>query len=140
MASKLTFTHLANKMGIRVVIFGMKEADGILKAFNGLAGTTFTPRPKNLKARNKWLASAGLSVGKIVVDNGAAAAVQDRKSLLLVGVKKYEGGFTKGELVEIVTEKGEIIGVGKVRLSASALTEETGRSTIIIHTNDLVLL
>ncbi len=140
MASKLTFTHLANKMGIQVIIFGMKEADGILKAFHGQAGTTFTPRPRNLKARNKWLASGGVSVGKIVVDAGAAAAVQDRKSLLVVGIKKHEGDFTKGELVEIVTESGEVIGVGKVRVSASALTGETGRSTIIIHTNDLVLL
>lgn len=140
MASKLTFTHLANKMGIRVVIFGMKEADGILKAFRGETGTTFIPRPGNLKARNKWLASAGVSVGKIVVDPGAAAAVQERKSLLKVGVKHYEGGFTKGELVEIVTENGEVIGVGKVRVSASALAGEAGRSTIIIHTNDLVLL
>ncbi|MBX2952030.1 MAG: glutamate 5-kinase [Leadbetterella sp.] len=140
MASKLTFTHLANKMGIRVVIFGMKEADGILNAYNGRAGTTFIPRPKNLKARTKWLASGGVSVGKIVVDDGAAAAVRDRKSLLMVGIKEHEGGFTKGELVEIVTESGETIGVGKVRVSATALAEETGRSTIIIHTNDLVLL
>jgi len=140
MSSKLTFTHLAGKMGIKVVIFGMKEADSILKAFNGAAGTTFTPQQKNLKARNKWLASAGVSVGKIVVDEGAAAAVQDRKSLLAVGVKRYEGGFTRGELVEIITENGEVIGVGKVRISAAALAEETGRSTIIIHTNDLVLL
>lgn len=140
MSSKLTFTRLANKMGIRVVIFGMREADGILDAFHGRAGTTFTPRRGNLKARNKWLASAGVSVGKIVVDNGAAAAVRDRKSLLLVGIKNHEGGFTKGELVEIVTEEGEVIGVGKVKVSAAALAEETGRSTIIIHTNDLVLL
>lgn len=140
MSSKLTFTHLANKMGIRVVIFGMKEENGILQAFNGNAGTTFSPREKNIKARNKWLASGGVSVGKIVVDEGAAAAVRDRKSLLLVGVRTYEGGFTKGELVEIVTEEGEIIGVGKVRVSASELAEEPGRSTLIIHTNDLVLL
>ncbi len=140
MSSKLTFTHLASKMGIRVVIFGMKGSDGILQAFNGRAGTTFTPREKNLKARNKWLASGGVSVGKIVVDDGAAAAIQDRRSLLMVGIRRYEGGFTKGELVEIVKESGEVIGVGRVRVSSSALAEEAGRSTIIIHTNDLVLL
>ncbi len=139
MASKLTFTHLANKMGIRVVIFGMKEADGILKAFKGAGGTTFRPRPRSLPARNKWLASGGISVGKIIIDGGAGAAVQNRKSLLKVGIKAHEGGFTKGELVEIVTEEGEIIGIGKARVSASALPE-AGRSTIVVHTNDLVLL
>ena len=32
MASKLTFTKLATRMGIKVIIFGMKETDGILKA------------------------------------------------------------------------------------------------------------
>ena len=140
MASKLTFTRLANKMGIRVVIFGMKEDDGILKAFNGLSGTSFAPRATSLRARNKWLASGGVSVGKLIIDAGAVAAVHDRKSLLHVGIKRHEGGFTKGELVEILTENGEVIGVGKVRVSASDLAAKTGRSTVIVHTNDQVLL
>jgi glutamate 5-kinase len=54
MASKLTFTKLATRMGIRVIIFGMNQPEGLLKALNGESGTTFLPQSANLSARNKW--------------------------------------------------------------------------------------
>lgn len=141
MSSKLTFTHLANKMGIKVVIFGMKEPEGLLKAYKGESGTTFSPKEKALKAKNKWLASGGVSVGKIIVDQGAATALQSRKSLLIVGVKSFDGDFAKGEIVEISTEANEIIAVGKTRLSSQELSSSSNeKNTIIIHTDDLTLI
>ncbi len=139
MASKLTFTHLANKMGIEVVIFGMKETDGILKAFRGESGTTFRAYPTKINARNKWLASSGISVGKVSIDKGAEDALKARKSLLHVGIKNYTGEFTKGELVEIQNEAGETIGVGKVRISSVDIPNSAGKNTLIIHADDLVV-
>lgn len=82
MASKLTFTHLANKMGIKVIIFGMKHTDGILNAINEKSGTTFLPQDANLSAKNKWIASGAISVGSVMLDNGACKALLARKSLL----------------------------------------------------------
>lgn len=139
MSSKLTFTHLANKMGIKVIIFGMQIENGILKALKGETGTTFKPVESNLNAKNKWLASAGLAVGRVVVDAGAAEAILKRKSLLSVGVKHYFGEFTKGEIVEITTEDNSLIGVGKTRVSYTE-TGKINKSTIIIHTDELVLM
>ena len=141
MSSKLTFTHLANKMGIKVVIFGMKEENGILKAYNGESGTAFSPRTKSLNAKTKWLASGGVSVGRITVDTGAVKALLERRSLLAVGVIKIEGDFAKGELIEVATESGEIIGVGKSKVSSTVFTDESrSKNTVIIHADDLVLL
>lgn len=139
MASKLTFTHLATKMGIEVCIFGMKEEDGLLRALEGTTGTTFKAQPSRLKARNKWLASAGISVGALTLDEGAIDAVRARKSLLAVGILKHEGEFTKGELVEVRSAQGEMVGIGKVRLSSTDLKTSVEKSTVIIHTDDLVI-
>lgn len=141
MSSKLTFTHLANKMGIKVVIFGMKEENGILKAYSGESGTSFSPKTNTLKAKTKWLASGGVSVGRLTVDAGAVNALLERRSLLAVGVKKHEGDFSKGELIEVISEEGDIIGVGKSKVSSSIFSDETrSKNTVIIHADDLVIL
>jgi glutamate 5-kinase len=141
MSSKLTFTHLANKMGIKVVIFGMKEENGILKAYHGDSGTAFSPKIKSYNAKTKWLASAGISVGRITVDTGAEKALIDRRSLLAVGVKKHEGDFKIGELIEVLNESGEVIGVGKSRVPSQIFSEASrSKNILIIHADDLVML
>lgn len=102
MTSKLTFAKRAVSMGINVCIFGMQEPDGLLRAVDGKAGTVFQARNVSVSARNRWLASGGLSAGYIRVDEGAAKALQKRKSLLAVGVTGHSGDFAAGEIVEIV--------------------------------------
>jgi glutamate 5-kinase len=141
MASKLTFTHLATKMGIRVVIFGMRASDGILKALQQQAGSTFWPHKVKLSAKEKWLASGSLSVGKIMVDEGAAAAIGKRKSLLSVGVVNFEGEFEVGEVVEILKTDGQTVAIGQSRLSSVALAENMkSQNLLVIHADDIVLI
>jgi glutamate 5-kinase len=141
MASKLTFTHLANKMGIKVIIFGMKLADGILNAINEKAGTVFLPQEANLSAKNKWIASGAISVGSVTVDSGASKALISRKSLLAVGISGFDGEFEVGELVEIFDEDKQILAVGKARIPSQALQENLKvQNLIFIHADDIVLM
>jgi glutamate 5-kinase len=141
MASKLTFTHLANKMGIKVIIFGMKLADGILNAINEKAGTVFLPQEANLSAKNKWIASGAISVGSVTVDSGASKALVSRKSLLAVGISGFDGEFEVGELVEIFDEDKQILAVGKARIPSQALQENLKvQNLIFIHADDIVLM
>lgn len=141
MSSKLTFTNLANKMGIKVTIFGMKKLNGIIEAFHERAGSTFLPQKINISAKNKWMASAGLSVARIIIDAGAEKAILNRKSLLAVGIKNIEGEFQKGEIVEICNENNQQIAVGKSRLSNQKLDSIKDKTNIvIIHVDDVVLL
>lgn len=140
MSSKLTFAKLATKMGIKVTIFGIKmHQDGILKAFKGEGGTTFDPLAANLSARNKWLASGGLTTARIFLDNGAVEALKKRKSLLAVGIKKHSGDFDKGEVVELLNEKKEVIGVARTRLSSASL-DNNRQSLIVAHADDIAIL
>lgn len=141
MASKLTFTKLATKMGIKVIIFGMAKPQGILEALSQNSGSTFLPETVKLSARNKWLASGGLSVGKLMLDSGASKAILSRKSLLAVGIKTLEGDFGKGEVVELLDDKLQVIAVARVRESSEALKDNPKTQNLVVaHADDIVML
>jgi glutamate 5-kinase len=140
MLSKLTFTRLATSLGIRVVICGLAGNAPLADALAGRAGTSFVSRPSNLRARQKWLASGSITLGSIFVDKGAAKALQQRRSLLSVGIRKVQGKFLAGEVVQIKDEDEQIIGVAKVKLSASEMTTRlTSKNTVTAHADDIVL-
>jgi glutamate 5-kinase len=141
MASKLTFTKLATRMGIKVIIFGMKEKNGILKAMNGEAGSVFLPHEGNISTRNKWLGSGSLSSGQLRIDAGAARALLNRNSLLAVGIKKVLGEFEAGEVVEIIDEAKNVIAVARTQKSSKTIAENLKTQNFeVANANDIVLI
>jgi len=140
MLSKLTFTRLANSLGIKVVICGLEGKTPFAAALDGSAGTSFRPQLSNLKARQKWLASGSITLGSIFVDKGAAKALTARKSLLSVGIKKVQGKFAPGEVIQLVDEDDTIVGVAKARLSAAELVAKLRSKNIVAaHADDIVI-
>ena len=141
MSSKLTFTKLATRMGIKVVIFGMNEANSILKAVREETGTVFEPQESSLSARNRWLGSGSLVVGQLRVDAGAATALRNRKSLLAVGVQAVMGDFEAGEVVEIMDETNTPIAVAKARETSHTISQNLKTQNFeIANASDIVLL
>ncbi len=141
MVSKLTFARLATRMGIRVVIFGIHTTDGILNAIAGKTGTLCLPQPCSMPARKKWLASGSLVTGRIQVDAGAQKALENRHSLLAVGVQAILEKFDRGEVVEIVNEAQEAIAVARAKLSSDVLAGgQKAQNLEIAHADDIVLL
>lgn len=141
MSSKLTFTKLANKMGIKVIIFGLQQASGILSAFVQKSGSTFLPQKVNLSARNRWLASGGLTVAKIRIDAGAEKAIKDRKSLLKVGISAIVGEFEAGEIVEILNAENLAIAVCRTKDSSFNINKSHDtQNQIVAHADDIVLV
>ncbi|MEO8765254.1 MAG: glutamate 5-kinase [Ginsengibacter sp.] len=140
MLSKLTFTRLAMSLGIRVVICGLSGQKSFSLALAGKKGTTFNPQKSNLKARQKWLASGSITIGGIRVDKGAEKALHSRKSLLTVGIRKVEGSFSAGEVVQLINEEENIIGVAKVKLSAADIAGQISHKNIIAaHADNIVI-
>lgn len=140
MLSKLTFTRLATSLGIKVIICGLKGNDFFTSALRGLNGTTFIPQKSNFKARQKWLASGSITLGNIALDAGAAKALANRKSLLTVGIKQVEGSFTAGEVVQLMNDAQEIIGVAKVKLDAKEMRSQIAQKNIVAaHADDIVI-
>src|SRR5690606_17058438 len=121
MTSKLTFARLANMMGIKSVIFGVRTEDGILKAIDGRTGTLCLPQPSTLPARKRWLASGSLVKGQLQIDAGAESTLKKRRSLLEVGVKNIAGEVEQGEVFEILDEQQNTIAVAKAKISSASL-------------------
>jgi glutamate 5-kinase len=140
MLSKLTSTKRANSLGIKVIICGLAGNTPLQTALEGKTGTTFLPKASNLGARQRWLASGSITPGSIYVDAGAAKALMARKSLLTVGIKKTEGSFIAGEVVQLLDEKEEVIGVAKTKLSSTEIEKQlTQKNSTAAHVDDIVL-
>lgn len=141
MTSKLTFARLATQMGIKAVIFSGRTPDGILKAVKGETGTICQPQKINISARNKWLASGSLVRGQLQVDAGAAKALQQRHSLLAVGMVKVIKSFEAGEVFEILDMDLQTIAVAKSKIDSTILEKmEQKQNVEIAHADDIVLI
>ncbi len=140
MISKLTYTQLATRMGTKVIIFGMKTEDGILQAIDNRNGTIFAPQEVALNSRQKWLASGSLIAGKVQVDSGAAKALENRKSLLAVGIKKVIGNFGKGEVFEILDEKKNVIAIARARESSEIIAENVKTQNFEVANADEIVM
>lgn len=140
MISKLTFTRLAVSLGINVIICGLKGDQPLGAALKGENGSYFVPQASTLRSRQKWLASGSVTLGTINVDKGAAKALQSRKSLLTVGIKKADGKFADGEVVQLMDEEGVILGVAKAKLGAASINKQLkNKNVIAAHADDIVL-
>jgi glutamate 5-kinase len=137
MISKLTFTRLATRLGIKVVIFGLDQSEGIISALREEIGTVFEAQEASLSARQKWLAAGSSISGKVVLDKGAEKAIRSRKSLLAVGVKEFIGDFEKGEVIELLDMDRNPIAIARVRHSKEEIMLSQGE---VAHADDIVVM
>lgn len=150
MTGKLKAARLATSAGIQTHIISGAMVTSIPQLLDGSTkfGTVCkarTRRSTELSIRDRWLLSAKISDGSIVLDTGAAAAVKKRKSLLAVGVKTIYGQFAPGDSVEILDAQKETIAIGLANLSSEELqtalrSGEKPFDTDVVHANNLILL
>ena len=104
MITKLTAAERAARSGAATLIAGGRN-DGIITAIaNGDdVGTLLVPAHAPMAARKQWIASQLQVRGVLHLDAGAVDMLADAgKSLLPVGVRRVEGDFRRGEVVDIV--------------------------------------
>lgn len=145
MYSKLKAAQITTSHGIPTILCGGKEKNALLKAINQENyGTYFVAhKKKKLSMNGKWIQTVAKISGKIFIDNGAVVALQQKNSLLAVGIKKIEGIFEEKAIVSILDEKNIRIAVGVVRENSQNLTKilksETKKRKMIIHRDYLFL-
>jgi glutamate 5-kinase len=150
MASKVAAARIASWSGIPCVIASATEPDVLLRLVGGESiGTRIHPRSRRLSARKVWIAFALRSWGQVVIDQGAARALDNGASLLPVGVREVLGNFERGAAVEVKTASGGLVAKGLAASPASVLREicgshskelPLGTSQVAIHRDDLVWL
>lgn len=131
MYSKLLSARRAAQRGIPTLILPGREKDILLRALAGEdVGTWVCPNEKAIPTRKFWMAYKDAPVGQILVDDGAAEALQKRgKSLLPGGIVDVEGSFEKGDLVRIV-HQGTSLGVGLSNYTAGDIRRIKGLKRI----------
>jgi glutamate 5-kinase len=136
MITKLHAARLATAGGADVVIASGNEPGVLRRLVQGEAiGTFFPAQSDRLESRKRWILS-GLSIrGNVVVDDGAASALLERKtSLLPAGVREVSGSFQRGETVAIVSPSKERIACGITNYSSEELAAIRGAKSTAIAT------
>ena len=144
MTSKVDAAGLATGAGIPVLLSATAAVGAALR---GEGGTVFDPTGSRAPGRLLWLAHASTPRGRLVLDDGAVAAVVERRlSLLPAGVTGVEGEFAAGDPVELTGTDGRAVARGLVAYDAAELPALLGRSTRelglreVVHRDDLVVL
>ena len=147
MASKIAAAWVATFSGVGVVVASADEASLERIAGGDRLGTYFHPHPTRASARRLWIAFAQPPQGTVIVDLGARkAVVEDKRSLLAVGVVDVKGAFASGDTVDVMVEGGDVFARGLVRYEAQELSDARGKPSAelagreVIHRDQLVIL
>lgn len=116
MLTKIRICQKASKNGTDAYIANGKTDDIISKILKGTAVCTHFPSGKERSSIKKWIAQVDGSVrGSVKVNQGAALALGSNDcvaSLLPVGIETCSGEWGKGDLIQILDDNDEVIGVG----------------------------
>jgi glutamate 5-kinase len=144
MTSKIEAAEVATFSGAGVVVGPGLEQSVLKRVVAGeKVGTYFHPRRKTASARRLWIAFGRTPRGTIVVDEGARQAiVNEKRSLLPVGVVSVEGEFSAGDAVDVAGIEGSAFARGLVSYGSDQLLSRLGRGARreVIHRDHLVVL
>ncbi|MGL1861636.1 MAG: glutamate 5-kinase [Pseudodesulfovibrio sp.] len=131
MYSKLRAARRAAQLGVPTLIVSGKGEFDIIAALEGEeCGTLVLPAGRTVSSKKFWLAYHDDPSGAILVDKGAAGALQTKgKSLLPIGISAVDGCFERGALVFIKSLNGEELGVGLSNFSSNELERIKGKRT-----------
>ena len=152
MTSKLQAAQIAERAGIALAIINGKHDAPIARALESGVGTLFLPQ-RGSSARQAWLGGRLSPKGVLTVDEGCARALEGGASLLAAGVTEISGEFLRGDLITVVSAKGDRVAQGLCEYSAAecraimglkqeAQAEKLGYTprAALIHRDHLVVL
>jgi glutamate 5-kinase len=138
--------------GANVVVADARSADALASVLRGDdVGTLFVAARHRLSAKKYWIAFTLRPRGDLVLDGGAARAVEAKgKSILSVGVLGVRGDFGPGDALRVVDAEGREIARGLARCSAAQsaavagraredLPEELESCALLVHADELVV-
>lgn len=134
MITKILAAKRAQRSGAATVIASGREERVLERLAGGEAiGTQLNAVHAPLHARQKWLIDQLRPEGTVHLDAGAARALLENKtSLLPVGIKFVMGEFLRGDVVGIVAPDGTEIARGLVNYASSELQLIKG-----LHTEEI---
>ena len=112
MKTKIEAAKVTTSVGCNLIIADGQNRNPI-NNISKMKATWFLASQSVKAARKKWILNMK-SQGEIVIDFKAEKALKSGNSLLPVGAKKCVGSFTRGDVVTVKGEDGQIIAKGLV--------------------------
>ncbi len=153
MATKIAAARVAQSFGCATIVASGREAHPLRALADGARATVFAASGSPASAYKSWIAGTLEPGGEIVIDAGAATALNSGRSLLPTGVVAASGTFDRGAAVRVRDAGGREIARGLVAYSAAEARAILGLSSAriadtlgyagpdeLIHRDDLVLM
>ena len=134
-STKLDAAKICINSGCHMFIANGKKENPLKKLLKNKICTHFIPKISSLDARKKWIISSLNSSGVIYVDDGAAKALLEGKSLLAAGIIKIKGSFDKGANVLIVDQNDKQLARGLASFNSVEIEKIKGK-----HSNEIEII
>jgi glutamate 5-kinase len=153
MVTKIMAARIATAAGCHMVIADGRISGPLHAIERGARCTWFKAQATPMAARKHWILGSLSTHGTLIIDDGAAKALNSGRSLLPAGVTAVEGEFDRGDAVVVKDKAGQELARGLVTYAAAdarriirrktaeieALLGYRGRDEMI-HRDDLVLI
>jgi glutamate 5-kinase len=125
MGSKLSAAARAACCGVECLIGSAREPDVVSRSLNPRArmGTVIRAAGSQLDPARRWIGGMAYSEGSIYVNREAEESLRTGSTLFLSGVKRVDGEFAAGGVVELldVRHPERLLGRGSVALPSAIL-------------------
>ena len=125
MGSKLGAAARAACCGVECTIGSAREPDVVARSLNPRArmGTVVRAAGPQLEPAKRWIGGMAYSAGSVHVNREAEDSLRDGSTLFLSGVKRVDGDFAAGSVVELldVRHPERLLGRGSVALPSAIL-------------------
>jgi glutamate 5-kinase len=125
MGSKLSAAARAACCGVECIIGSAREQDVVGRSLNPRArmGTVVKAAGPQLEPSRRWIGGIAYSAGSIHVNRDAEQSLRTGSTLFLSGVKRVDGDFAAGSVVELldVRHPERLLGRGSVALPSAIL-------------------
>jgi glutamate 5-kinase len=123
MRSKLRAAELAAYNGIETHIAAARQPGVITACIKGEpVGTRIRPARDRFPADARWISGVAASHGSIVINRPAEDSIRAGASLFASGIKKVEGQFRGGDVIEVLTPSGRLVARGESKVSATLIS------------------
>jgi glutamate 5-kinase len=134
METKLKAVRKLTPLGVDVILGTFMEEKAVSRLLHKKGGTIFKGNPVRQKSRRKsWLSTLVKNDCYVAVDEGASVALLDsHTSLLPVGIKKVQGKFKRGDVIQI-RHKSKVLAVGLTEYGDKELDLIKGKKSAEIN-------
>jgi glutamate 5-kinase len=152
MTTKIEAARIAVGAGCSLCIASGRILHPLAEIGSGGVCTWFIAREAPATVRKQWIAGTLKSSGEVVIDAGAAAALDRGKSLLPAGVLEVRGRFDRGDTIRVIGADGREVARGLTAYSSEDAKRICGRRSAeieallgyrgrdeIVHRDDLVV-